>query len=91
MTWLRDNNTNLHRERKHLLDDFKECTTKRQRKNGRNSINCKLGLWGVSATSEDQAMVEALRYFIQYKNAGEYSSIIGGKTVSELLRGNSNE
>ena len=68
-----------------LLDDFKKCTTKRQRKNGRTSINCKLGLWGVLVTSEDQAMMEALRYFIQYKNAGEYSEIIGGDSVIENL------
>jgi len=62
---------------------FNKCTTKRTRKNGNTSINCKLGLWGVSAPNEDQAqaIIEALRYWHQYKEDGEYSEIIGGKSV----------
>ncbi|MCP4987543.1 MAG: hypothetical protein GY928_16250 [Colwellia sp.] len=67
------------------LKNFNKCVTKRKRKNGRYSINCKLGLWGVSADNKDAATIEALRYFLQYKGDGEYSSIIGGKGVIETL------
>ena len=55
---------------------FNKCITKRTRKNGNTSINCKLGLWGVSAPNEDQAIAEALRYWHQCKEDGEYSEII---------------
>jgi len=64
---------------------FNKCITKRTRKNGNTSINCKLGLWGVSASNEFEATVEALRYWHQYKEDGEYSEIIGGKSVVEKL------
>jgi len=65
--------------------EFNKCVTKRKRKSGKYSINCKLGLWGVSADNKDTATIEALRYFLQYKSDGEYSSIIGGKNVIDTL------
>ena len=61
------------------------CTTKKKHKNGRTSIDCKLGLWGVDAPSAKVAMREAVYYFEQYKQDGEYSSILGGKSVIEKL------
>jgi hypothetical protein len=66
-------------------EQFNKCITKRTRKNGNTSINCKLGLWGVSASNEFEAIVEALRYWHQYKEDGEYSEIIGGKSVIDRL------
>ena len=50
---------------------FKELTTIKKYK-GRCSINCKRGLWGVYANSEQQAMIEAKHYFVQYWSDGEY-------------------
>lgn len=67
------------------LSDFYKCVTKRKRKNGKVSINCKLGLWAVSAPDEDSATIEALRYWQQYARDGEYSSIIGGQSIVEKL------
>ena len=49
------------------------------------SIDCKLGLWGVSAPTKDIAMHQAMHYFLQYRDDGEYSSIIGGESVIEKL------
>jgi|LGOV01.1.fsa_nt_gb hypothetical protein len=70
------------------MNDLKQmalCTTKRKVKNGNTCINCKLGLWGVSAPDEMQATYEAMHYFRQYRDDGEYSSIIGGKSAIERL------
>ena len=66
-------------------NDFKKCT---------NTIfdgdvwdiSCKLGLWDVQCESKLDAQIEAVYYFNQYKEGGEYSSIIGGKSVIELLK-----
>jgi len=49
------------------------------------NIDCKLGLWGVSAFNRMDADREAFHYWQQYASDGEYSSIIGGKTVVETL------
>ena len=49
------------------------------------SIDCKLGLWGVKASTRIEAEREAYNYFWQYKSDGEYSSIIGGKNVYDTL------
>lgn len=67
------------------LKEFDKCVTKRKRKNGKTSINCKLGLWGVEASNKDAAICEALHYWLQYKEDGEYSSLIGGKDVVETF------
>lgn len=47
------------------------------------SIDCVIGLYGVTASSRVEAEKEAFHYFNQYREDGEYSSIIGGKTVVE--------
>jgi len=48
-------------------------------------IECSLGLWSVSGTKYEFIYNEALHYFKQYMDDGEYSSIIGGKSVAEKL------
>lgn len=66
------------------IEDFKECTSTLF--DGDTwDISCNLGLWSVSAPDQETAQDEALHYFRQYKKDGEYSSIIGGKTVIEAL------
>ena len=38
-------------------------------------IDCRLGLWGVSAPTMEQALREAQHYYIQYQRDGEYGGI----------------
>ena len=66
-------------------EDFRKCTTRKTLKDGRTIISCKFGLWSVDAWHEINAVTEALHYFRQYKDDGEYSSIIGGATVADIL------
>ena len=47
-------------------------------------VACKFGLWSVVGC-KSRVYEEALHYFKQYMDDGEYSSIIGGKNVSEML------
>ena len=57
-----------------------------EKKNGdQMEVECKMGLWSVIGPS-DAVYFEALHYFKQYKLDGEYSSILGGKSVTELLK-----
>lgn len=51
---------------------FSRYTETKLMKDGRVEIHCKRGFWGVSAASEDEAIREAKRYFIQYFEDGEY-------------------
>ena len=67
------------------LKQMKLCTKMSKEKCGRTDIDCKLGLWGVSAPTEDMATHQAVHYFRQYRDDGEYSSIIGGKSAIERL------
>jgi len=51
-------------------------------------ISCKLGLWGVAGQYKDEVQDEALHYFRQYKEDGEYYSIIGGESsIDKLIKG----
>jgi len=70
------------------MSHFNRCTT-RKTSQGIHHIKCKLGLWGVSGVDKKKVEVEAQYYFSQYKLDGEYSSIIGGKSVVEKFRSNS--
>lgn len=72
-----------------LETQFQQCTTQSKR-NDQHVITCNLGLWSVSAPTLDQAMREAQHYFIQYKAGGEYSEIIGGPTVLDVVNDISN-
>ena len=51
---------------------FKQHTVTKKA-DGRVSIDCKKGLWGVNAPTMKQAMIEAKHYFLQYWSDGEYS------------------
>jgi len=55
-----------------LIIAFSENTEKKITKSGRVEMHCKKGLWGVDAPTEDEAEKEALHYFMQYYNEGEY-------------------
>ena len=50
---------------------FEKNTTKTEA-DGRVMIRCNKGLWSVDAPSEYEAMREAVRYYIQYAEDGEY-------------------
>ncbi len=67
------------------MTDIEKCTTYR-RVGDVCTISCNLGLWSVSGEYGLVLMNEANHYFEQYKSDGEYSSIIGGKTVVEKLK-----
>jgi hypothetical protein len=69
------------------MNQFDECVDMKATVNG-FEINCKLGLWGVSCQNLDglyKLTKEALHYWQQYADDGEYSSIIGGKSVIDNL------
>ena len=66
------------------MDEFKECTLSLF-DGDLWDISCKLGLWSVSGEDKDAVQDEALHYFKQYRDDGEYSSIIGGHSVIEKL------
>ena len=68
------------------LEKFLKCTTKPIHKDGRFVIKCNLGLWSVEAYHKHLVITEAMHYFRQYANDGEYSEFIGGKTASENLQ-----
>lgn len=51
---------------------FEKYTETKLMKNDRVHIYCKRWLWGVEAPDLDTAKKEAMRYFIQYYEDGEY-------------------
>ena len=67
------------------LNQLNQCTDKIKERDGTITIACKLGLWSASAGCEANVISEALHYFMQYKSDGEYSSIIGGQGVIDVL------
>ncbi len=46
-------------------------------KDGRYSIDCPLGLWRVSGGDKKTVVAEAMRYFWQYAEGGEYDKLVG--------------
>ncbi len=66
------------------MEDFKRCTASLF-DGDQLDISCKLGLWSVCGEDKDAVQDEALHYFRQYKSDGEYSSILGGESVTEKL------
>ena len=56
---------------------FKE-NTKTKKVDGRFCIDCRLGLWGVSASTKAEAEREAMHYFVQYLSDGEYDQPMKG-------------
>lgn len=65
--------------------DFEKCTEITIRKTG-YEINCKLGLWSVQGKDIKKVRQEAESYFYKYKAGGEYSSILGGPSVIDVLK-----
>ena len=60
-----------------LVEEFyRACTKKRVLPDGRVEIDCKLGLWSVSAPDDQTAEREAVHYWRQYWQDGEYKKII---------------
>jgi len=55
-----------------LMKSFSENTTVKKSGDGRCSIDCNKGLWGVNSPSFETAIPEALHYFQQYYGDGEY-------------------
>lgn len=53
---------------------FHKFTNKKKTKYG-HEIECVLGLWGVYAPTEEKALREAVMYFEQYYNDGEYNKL----------------
>lgn len=66
------------------IEEMEACTTYRRR-GDKVTISCRLGLWSVEGEYGLLIMNEATRYFRQYKEDGEYASIIGGPTVADRL------
>tara|TARA_R100000544_G_scaffold34455_1_gene21234 strand:- start:55 stop:318 length:264 start_codon:yes stop_codon:yes gene_type:complete len=67
------------------FEKFYKCVDITKHDDGRTEVNCKLGLWGTDAPTMREAIVEAKHYFQQYLADGEYSEIIGGKSVIDKL------
>lgn len=55
-----------------IVESFNKNTTYKVTKEGRHEVDCKKGLFGVSAPTKEQAMKEARHYFVQYFEDGEY-------------------
>ena len=66
------------------LEQFDRCVNSKT-KDGRVSVECKLGLWSVEAADSDQVNAEAFHCWNQYAQAGEYYKIIGGKSPAEVM------
>jgi len=52
---------------------------------GTIEISCKLGLWSVCGDNSEFVYNDALHYWKQYADDGEYSHIIGGRNVIDTL------
>lgn len=71
---------------KDILGEFMACTDREVNPyTGWMSIECKKGLWSIEGKNHRLVLCGAMSYFQQYKEDGEYSSIIGGPTVTEVL------
>jgi hypothetical protein len=66
------------------MTDMEKCATYK-REGDQCTISCNLGLWSVSGKYGLGLINEAYHYFEQYKADGEYSEILGGKSVVEVL------
>jgi hypothetical protein len=56
-----------------IVEAFEKNTKYKVTKDGRHKVDCKKGLFGVSAPTKEQAMKEARHYFMQYFVDGEYN------------------
>ncbi len=60
------------------LADFAKCVTC-DFSNGHWMVDCKRGLWSVSAATKHDAIKEGLHYWQQYYYDGEYDNLLGRK------------
>ena len=68
------------------LTEMEKCTTYHRDDNGViRKIECILGLWSVEGRFDLQLINEAGHYFKQYRDDGEYSDILGGKSAAEVM------
>ena len=67
-----------------LMNQFDDCVNFKVDLNY-VEVSCKLGLWSVQGVNVSTLTKEALHYWQQYKDDGEYSSIIVGKNVYDTL------
>lgn len=67
-----------------MMEDFARCVIIKNMPDG-YKISCKLGLWSVEAPTRNRAESEARHYFRQYRDDGEYYSIIGGTSPVEVF------
>lgn len=67
------------------MSDFTKCTRYTYFK-GLHTYECRKCLWQVSSKKKHDAEAEALHYWRQYKADGEYSDIIGGASVLDILK-----
>jgi len=65
--------------------DISKCSTTKIG-NHTLTISCNLGLWSVSGRCGFTVINEANYYFEQYKSDGEYSEILGGKSVLDIMK-----
>lgn len=68
------------------MEDFIKCV-KVSAIDGGFEFRCRLGLWSVSGANKKIVESEARYYFMQYRSDGEYHSIIGGPSQSEVFIG----
>ena len=58
------------------IDDGFKAFTKHKKDEFGFCVDCALGLWGVSAPTQEEAEREARHYFVQYWGDGEYDHLI---------------
>ncbi len=58
-----------------MMSEFKKNIVITER-GDRVEVECRLGLWGVTAPTEQQALSEAYHYFVQYEEDGEYDGTL---------------
>jgi hypothetical protein len=67
------------------MDDFDRCVEYSYHNKGIYSITCSKGLWKVEGSNKMEVYGEALHYFEQYRDDGEYYDIIGGPSPVDAL------
>ena len=64
---------------------FEICVQRSRNKQADYVFTCKKGLWEVVSYSSPKGYREAMHYFQQYKEDGEYHEFIGGPTLLQAL------
>ena len=70
-----------------LKDLFDACTEVKLMKDGTTEIHCKCGLWSVSGHEPLTVQREAVHYFTQYYQDGEYEHILHLSTGNSEIKG----